>query len=77
MAGPLLLMWGLAQTPASSASLLLNLEAVFTALLAWFVFKENFDRRIALGGTGKWVIPSSGDELWERCASRRSAECKT
>ncbi len=47
--GPLLLMWGLARTPASSASLLLNLEGVFTALLAWFVFKENFDARIALG----------------------------
>jgi drug/metabolite transporter (DMT)-like permease len=47
--GPLLLMWGLAQTPASSASLLLNLEGVFTALLAWFVFKENFDARIASG----------------------------
>lgn len=46
---PLLLMWGLATTPASSASLLLNLEGVFTALLAWFVFKENFDKRIALG----------------------------
>src|SRR4051812_17362150 len=49
VAGPLLLMWGLAQTPASSASLLLNLEGVFTALLAWFVFKENFDARIAMG----------------------------
>ncbi|MFL5562867.1 MAG: DMT family transporter [Gemmatimonadaceae bacterium] len=47
--GPLLLMMGLARTPASSASLLLNLEGVFTALLAWFVFRENFDRRIALG----------------------------
>jgi drug/metabolite transporter (DMT)-like permease len=35
--------------PASGASLLLNAEGVFTALLAWFVFKENFDRRIALG----------------------------
>lgn len=47
--GPVLLMAGLARTPASSASLLLNLEGVFTALLAWFVFHENFDRRIALG----------------------------
>lgn len=47
--GPVLLMWGLAATPASSASLLLNLEGVLTALLAWFVFKENFDARIALG----------------------------
>ena len=47
--GPLLLMLGLRLTPASTASLLLNLESVFTALLAWFVFRENFDRRIALG----------------------------
>ena len=47
--GPLLLMVGLRLTPASSASLLLNLEGVFTALLAWFVFKENFDTRIAWG----------------------------
>jgi drug/metabolite transporter (DMT)-like permease len=46
---PLLLMWGLAKTPASDASLLLNFEGVFTALLAWFVFKENFDLRIATG----------------------------
>ncbi|MBX9721261.1 MAG: EamA family transporter, partial [Candidatus Obscuribacterales bacterium] len=47
--GPLLLMTGLASTPAGTASLLLNMEAVFTALLAWFAFKENFDRRIFLG----------------------------
>ena len=49
VAGPILLLIGLRLTPASSASLLLNLEGVFTALLAWFVFKENFDRRIAIG----------------------------
>ena len=47
--GPLLLMIGLTRTPASGASLLLNLEGVFTALIAWSVFRENFDRRIALG----------------------------
>jgi drug/metabolite transporter (DMT)-like permease len=47
--GPVLLMAGLAVTPASAASLLLNLEGVFTAVLAWAVFKENIDRRIALG----------------------------
>jgi drug/metabolite transporter (DMT)-like permease len=46
---PVLLMFGLTVTPASSASLLLNLEGVLTALLAWFVFKENFDRRIFVG----------------------------
>jgi drug/metabolite transporter (DMT)-like permease len=49
VAGPVLLMMGLAGMPASAASLLLNAEAVFTALLAWFVFRENFDRRVALG----------------------------
>jgi drug/metabolite transporter (DMT)-like permease len=49
MAGPVLLLFGLANMPASGASLLLNAEGVATALLAWFVFKENFDRRIAIG----------------------------
>jgi drug/metabolite transporter (DMT)-like permease len=47
--GPVLLMLGLRSTPASAVALLLNLEGVFTALLAWFVFRENVDRRIALG----------------------------
>ena len=47
--GPGLQMLGLTNMPASGASLLLNAESVFTALLAWFVFRENFDKRIALG----------------------------
>jgi drug/metabolite transporter (DMT)-like permease len=47
--GPVLLMVGLTSMPASGASLLLNAEGVFTSLLAWFAFKENFDRRILLG----------------------------
>jgi drug/metabolite transporter (DMT)-like permease len=47
--GPILLMVGLTSTPASSASLLLTLEGAATALIAWFVFHENFDLRIALG----------------------------
>lgn len=47
--GPVLLMAGLTGMPASGASLLLNAEGVFTALLAWIAFRENFDRRIALG----------------------------
>lgn len=46
---PVLLMLGLARIRASDASLLLNSEGMFTALLAWFAFKENVDRRIALG----------------------------
>jgi drug/metabolite transporter (DMT)-like permease len=49
IAGPVLLMLGLARMPASTASLLLNAEAVFTAAIAWFVFRENVDRRVALG----------------------------
>lgn len=49
IAGPVLLMIGLSNLPASGASLLLNAEGVFTAALAWFVFKENVDRRIAIG----------------------------
>ncbi len=47
--GPVLLMLGLSRTAAATASLLLTLEGAATALLAWFVFHENFDRRIALG----------------------------
>ena len=47
--GPLLLMAGLARTPASATSLLLNLEGVFTAGLAWLVVREHVHRRIVLG----------------------------
>ena len=66
--GPLLLMLGLAKTDASAASLLLTLEGVATALLAWFVFHENFDRRIVAGmicivaealGTSSWGRPNA------------------
>src|SRR5215831_13575858 len=39
--GPLLLMFGLAHTEAATASLMLTLEGVATALMAWFVFHEN------------------------------------
>ena len=49
IAGPVLLMYGLARTPASTSSLLLNLEGVFTAGLAWLVFKEHYNRRIIIG----------------------------
>lgn len=65
---PLLLMIGLARTPASAASLLLNLEGVFTALIAWFIFRENFDRRIALGMlailAGGLVLSWEGRVAW-------------
>lgn len=63
--GPLALMLGLTRTPAATASLLLNLEAVLTALLAWVVFRENTDHRIVLGmalivaGAVLMVLPSA------------------
>jgi drug/metabolite transporter (DMT)-like permease len=47
--GPVLLMIGLTRIDAAAASLLLTLEGVATALMAWFLFHENFDRRIAIG----------------------------
>ena len=63
--GPVLLMLGLTGMHASDASLLLNAEGVFTALLAWFAFRENFDRRIALGMAlivaGAVVLSSPGE----------------
>ena len=49
IAGPLLLMLGLATTPASSAALLLNLEGLATMAIAWLAFRENVDRRLLLG----------------------------
>jgi drug/metabolite transporter (DMT)-like permease len=49
MLGPLLLMLGLSKVTASTASLLLNLEAVFTIVIAGLFFHENVGRRIAFG----------------------------
>ena len=47
--GPVLLMLGLAMTPASSAALLLNVEGLATMAIAWVVFRENVDRRLLAG----------------------------
>ena len=70
--GPVLLMVGLSGMPASGASLLLNAEGVLTALLAWFAFRENFDRRIALGMVSiaagtivlSWPEDTHFSEMW-------------
>ena len=43
-----LAVWGLQHTSATSASLLLNFEAVFTVLLGWLLFREHVGRRVAL-----------------------------
>ena len=47
--GPVLLMFGLSRTTASSAALLLNMEGLATMMIAWIVFRENVDRRLLLG----------------------------
>ena len=41
-------MWGLQRTSGTSASLMLTLEAFFTALLAWRLYGETVDRRVLL-----------------------------
>jgi drug/metabolite transporter (DMT)-like permease len=49
VAAPVLLMEGLARTGAATASLLLNVETVFTVLLAWLAFRENAGRGVMVG----------------------------
>jgi drug/metabolite transporter (DMT)-like permease len=74
--GPVLLMFGLTGMQASGASLLLNAEGVFTALLAWSIFRENFDRRIVLGMAAiaagavvlSWPSELRFGELWPSLA---------
>ena len=63
MLGPALLMLGLAKTDAASASLLLNVEGVLTAVIAWVVFKENADRQIVLGMLA--IVLGGGLLAWE------------
>lgn len=46
--GPVALVWGLQRTSGTSASLMLTLEAFFTALLAWRLYGETVDRRVLL-----------------------------
>lgn len=49
VAAPILLLLGVSHLPAATASLLLNAEGALTAALAWAVFREHLDRRIAIG----------------------------
>ena len=44
--GPVALAWGLQYTSGASASLMLTLEALFTATLAWWLYSETMDRRV-------------------------------
>ena len=44
--GPVALAWGLQRTSGMGASLMLTLEALFTAVLAWRIYGETMDRRV-------------------------------
>jgi drug/metabolite transporter (DMT)-like permease len=63
---PALLMFGLSRADAATSSLLLNLEVVFTAVIAWVVFREATSRRVVLGflaifiGSILLVVPDGG-----------------
>ncbi len=46
--GPVALVWGLQRTSGSSASLMLTLEALFTAVLAWRLYGETMDKRVSV-----------------------------
>jgi drug/metabolite transporter (DMT)-like permease len=74
--GPVALVWGLQNTSGTSASLMLTLEALFTALLAWRLYRETMDGRVwtamALLLAGGMVLvldqglrsDSGGAQLW-------------
>jgi drug/metabolite transporter (DMT)-like permease len=67
VAGPLLLMFGLARTGAASASLLLNLEGLATMGIAWLAFRENVDRRLLLGACA--ILAGAAVLSWQGSAS--------
>jgi drug/metabolite transporter (DMT)-like permease len=71
--GPVALAWGLQHTSGTSASLMLTLEALFTALLARLLYKETMDGRVwaamllLLAGGVALVLDqgrSGGTQLW-------------
>ena len=67
VAGPLLLMFGLAHAQAASASLLLNLEGLATMGIAWVAFRENVDRRLLLGAFA--ILAGAAILSWQGRAS--------
>jgi len=47
--GPVAFTFGLRNTSGATASLLLNLETVFTVAIAWFIFREHRNARVIAG----------------------------
>jgi drug/metabolite transporter (DMT)-like permease len=64
MIAPVMQTFGIAYSPAATASLLLNLEGVITSLIAWIIFREVFDRRVALGLTA--ITLGSAILIWHQ-----------
>ncbi len=67
IAAPILLLFSLRHTPASTASLLLNFEGVATTLIAAIIFKEAVSRRTVwaiLGITAASILLSWNAEGW-------------
>ena len=71
--GPVAMAWGLQHTSGTSASLMLTLEALFTAVLARYLYQETMDRRVwaamllLLAGGIALVLDqgrSGGTQLW-------------
>ena len=71
--GPVALAWGLQHTSGTSASLMLTLEALFTAVLAWRLYHEAIGARVwmamalLLSGAAVLVFDqgrSGGAQLW-------------
>ena len=71
--GPVALAWGLQHTSGTSASLMLTLEALFTAVLAWRLYHEAVGARVwmamalLLSGAAVLVLDqgrSGGAQLW-------------
>ena len=65
--GPVALAWGLQRTSATSSSLMLTLEAVFTAVLAWWMYHEAMERRVRLAmlllvGGGVLLVLDQGQD---------------
>jgi drug/metabolite transporter (DMT)-like permease len=81
LVGPALLLLGLMNTSASAASLLLNLEAVATATIAWIVFRENVDKRVGAGfalillGGVFLSLPAEGEFAFSNGALLIAAAC--
>ncbi|MGE0879918.1 MAG: EamA family transporter [Acidimicrobiia bacterium] len=67
---PVLLMNGLARTPAATASLLLNLELVATVALAAVVFREHLGRAV-IGGTA-CVVAAGVVLVWSAAPQMRA-----